>query len=317
MCQQRSEQHRQPQTVAQHLCLTPLLLCCFIAATPALAARSLNSAFPGLINDHVDKVKGAIEHMKSKHHQQPAVIAPNYLITQQPQYVVAAMPQYVPPPTIIAGNPTPTPPPPPPPATVEEKEVTVRGSTKPCCEQQLQHLAAGPAATVLVQTHYPCQKFFFVSLQTATRGLSLHVCAMYQAMPCCTLKAQHIPQTNNCCLLPQILTPKFKPVLVPLPLPVHPKLVKVGAGLTAGKLIKAVAKAVIENSDTGFVIEEEEEQDTAAPAPEPMQPAPVPSAPADTVFVPTPVPVPTPMPTPMPVRTAPGFMHTEHSMYVC
>jgi hypothetical protein len=94
------------------------------AASPARAARSLNSAFPDIITDKVDHVKGAIDMLKSKHHQQPAIIAPNYLITQQPQYVVAAMPQYAPPPTIIVGNPTPQPVPAPPP-TVEEKEVTV------------------------------------------------------------------------------------------------------------------------------------------------------------------------------------------------
>jgi hypothetical protein len=89
-------------------------------------------------------------------------------------------------------------------------------------------------------------------------------------------------------LLPQIYTPRFKPVMVPLPLPVHPKLAMKGAG----KFIKAVAKAVIENSGTDFVSEEEEVE---APAAEPMQPVPVPSAPADTVFVPTPVPMPVPV----------------------
>lgn len=89
-----------------------------------MAARSLHSAFPDILTGKVEHVKEAIDHLKSKHHQQQAIVAPNYLITQQPQYVVAAMPVYAPPPTVVSGNPTPTPVPAPPP-TVEEKEVTV------------------------------------------------------------------------------------------------------------------------------------------------------------------------------------------------
>jgi hypothetical protein len=90
----------------------------------------------------VDKVKDTIDLLKSKHHQE-AIVAPNYVITQQPQYVVAAMPQYLPqvvaPPTAVAGTPTPQEMPPPPPA-VEEKEITVRGQ-----QQQQQHPQIAPA----------------------------------------------------------------------------------------------------------------------------------------------------------------------------
>ncbi|KAF6265219.1 hypothetical protein COO60DRAFT_1035390 [Scenedesmus sp. NREL 46B-D3] len=221
---------------------TVALLLAVVLTVPTMAARSLNSAFPGMdkdkdfpkfFADKMDDMKHAVDHLKSKHHKEKPMQfpAPNYLITQQPQYVVAAMPQMMPQVVqapVVAAAPTVQEVPPPPP-TVEEKEITI-----------------------------------------------------------------YTPRL------------KFKPVLVPLPLPVPPHLAMKGAKKMAGKFFKAVAHAVLENAGTEYEVEEEDDTyDTSAPAPAPaaMQPAPVPSAPAETVFVPTPVPTPTPVPVPTPVPT--------------
>lgn len=96
-------------------------------------------------------------------------------------------------------------------------------------------------------------------------------------------------------LLIQVLKPK--PVIVPVPLFLHPKLAKlIPPGLVAagaGEVVKAVAKAIVENSGD----EEEDTPDTTsssntvvAPSKTTTQPAPVPSAPAEEVFAPRPNP---------------------------
>jgi hypothetical protein len=287
------------------MCLFPAHSLCHAAAAPATAARSLNSAISGLIHEKVDHVKDTIDHLKSKHHQQ-AIVAPNYLITQQPQYVVAAMPQYMPQvmaAPVVAGAPTVQAPPPPPP-TVEEKEITVRGQQQWQRQQQQQQQPQPRRHQLTASRRLLNTACGVPSIHNKSMLCSCAVGAGYAPCPArgrpFLLNSAMQPSINllrlwhqtHPLLLLQIYTPRFKPVMVPLPLLVPPHLAMKGAGKMAGNFIKAVAKAVIENADTEFVVEEEEGE---APAAEPMQPAPVPSAPADTVFVPTPVPTPVPV----------------------